>query len=181
MLAVYKRSSLLWKVVNYSCKKFYDIGPRIPNFLLMPKFCSPYHMKSRDQVTNIFCGVRHNKLERLILPNISILVQHFLVRIRISTQLGGLPFNACRTISQRWKWLPEWNTHGACTIKHITAVIFAISLKGREFANLSHIHPSLLFVCKAITRVEPLGGLNSNGWLPALPQNIIVGWKWPVW
>jgi hypothetical protein len=44
-LARDKRSTLLQKFVTYDSKKFYNIGPRLPNrtrkFVLLKHFCSP--------------------------------------------------------------------------------------------------------------------------------------------
>ncbi len=46
------------------------------------------------------------------------------------------------------------------------------------FTNVSHFDPSLIFAGKSgLTSVEPLIGLNCNGWPPALPANIRLGWK----
>jgi hypothetical protein len=46
------------------------------------------------------------------------------------------------------------------------------------FANVSHYHSWINLQARLeLTRVEPLMGLNSNGWLPPMSQNIRLGWK----
>jgi len=49
--------------------------------------------------------------------------------------------------------------------------------KARVFATVSHFHPSLTIAGKAgAYQSGALTILSSNGWLPALPSNIRLGW-----
>jgi hypothetical protein len=55
---------------------------------------------------------------------------------------------------------------------------YFVSQKARVFETVSHLQTGITFASKAgVYQSGALKGLNTYGWLPALPTNIRLEWK----
>ncbi len=136
-----KHTSLLWYGNNYCSKKFYSAGTWFYN--LISYMSSEILCISTSKVSEVLKECQHlfgnpnrsslsPKLKKkyfgiiLLFGLIIMNVSHYSPRQIFVWAYNRRAPDLAINIKQEWKCFPQWNTPRACTIKHFTAIIFAV-------------------------------------------------------